>query len=214
MLSPMPDPAAIRELTHGARRRLADLLDGLGADEWATPSACEGWSVRDVVAHLVAWDRALLIHEPQFWPVNLARFVVAFAAEDRFNHRAIAKAPATGAELATVFRTQLQQSSHWLWDRVAPGAQLAEYVVHTEDIARPLGRTVEHDEATLRAALAAVKRIPGIGAKRRLVQHRWIATDIDWAGGVATGTGPPRKGPAIDVLLGLTGRGPLAHTGL
>ena len=35
------------------RRALADQLDGLPGDRWATPSLCGAWTVRDVVAHLV-----------------------------------------------------------------------------------------------------------------------------------------------------------------
>src|ERR1700693_3620101 len=31
---------------------LADLLDALAAQRWDTPSLCEGWRVREVVAHL------------------------------------------------------------------------------------------------------------------------------------------------------------------
>jgi uncharacterized protein (TIGR03083 family) len=34
------------------RLDLADLLDDLAAPEWEHPSLCEGWRVRDVVAHL------------------------------------------------------------------------------------------------------------------------------------------------------------------
>ena len=33
------------------RRDLAALLDSLTPDQWASPSLCTGWSVRDVVAH-------------------------------------------------------------------------------------------------------------------------------------------------------------------
>ena len=35
------------------RHRLADTLDTLTDEQWATPSLCAGWTVRDVVAHLV-----------------------------------------------------------------------------------------------------------------------------------------------------------------
>ncbi|HZN13144.1 MAG TPA: maleylpyruvate isomerase N-terminal domain-containing protein [Acidimicrobiales bacterium] len=47
---PIGDPAKplLRQ-----RRRLGDTLKGLDADQWAAASRCEGWSVRDVVAHLV-----------------------------------------------------------------------------------------------------------------------------------------------------------------
>lgn len=31
---------------------LRAMLDTLSSDEWATPSACEGWTVRDVIAHI------------------------------------------------------------------------------------------------------------------------------------------------------------------
>lgn len=44
------------------RRRLGQLLDGLDDEQWATPSRCEGWTVRDVIAHLVGADR--------FWAVS------------------------------------------------------------------------------------------------------------------------------------------------
>jgi uncharacterized protein (TIGR03083 family) len=35
------------------RRRLESLLADLGDDDWRAPSRCDGWSVQDVVAHLV-----------------------------------------------------------------------------------------------------------------------------------------------------------------
>ena len=35
------------------RRRLADVLQGFDDAQWSTPSRCDGWSVRDVVSHLV-----------------------------------------------------------------------------------------------------------------------------------------------------------------
>jgi uncharacterized protein (TIGR03083 family) len=45
------------------RRRLASLLGGLDDEQWATASRCEGWSVRDVVAHLVSTN--------QFWAFSI-----------------------------------------------------------------------------------------------------------------------------------------------
>ena len=34
------------------RARTADLLEQLTDDEWRRPSLCDGWTVRDVAAHL------------------------------------------------------------------------------------------------------------------------------------------------------------------
>jgi uncharacterized protein (TIGR03083 family) len=45
------------------RRRLAAVLGGLDEDAWAAASRCEGWSVRDVVAHLVTTN--------QFWALSV-----------------------------------------------------------------------------------------------------------------------------------------------
>ena len=57
----VPDPATpvVRQ-----RARLASLLAGLDADQWAAPTRCEGWSVQDVIAHLVTTN--------QFWSYSIA----------------------------------------------------------------------------------------------------------------------------------------------
>ncbi len=40
------------------RRALIDLLDTLDVEEWARPTACPGWDVHDVAAHLLGVDLA------------------------------------------------------------------------------------------------------------------------------------------------------------
>jgi uncharacterized protein (TIGR03083 family) len=35
------------------RKRFAEMLAGLSDDEWAAPTRCEGWTVQDVVSHLI-----------------------------------------------------------------------------------------------------------------------------------------------------------------
>src|SRR5690242_9102684 len=45
------------------RDRLATILAGLDADQWAAPSRCEGWSVQDVIAHLITTN--------QFWAFSI-----------------------------------------------------------------------------------------------------------------------------------------------
>ncbi len=45
------------------RARFASTLAGLTNDQWAAPSRCEGWSVQDVVAHLVTTN--------QFWTLSV-----------------------------------------------------------------------------------------------------------------------------------------------
>lgn len=57
---PLGDPAVplLRQ-----RRRLATLAGGFDERQWAAPSRCEGWSVRDVIAHLVSTN--------QFWAFSI-----------------------------------------------------------------------------------------------------------------------------------------------
>lgn len=57
---PLPDPA---EMLLRQRRRLATLLHGLVAEQWATQSRCDAWTVRDVIVHLVSTN--------QFWTFSL-----------------------------------------------------------------------------------------------------------------------------------------------
>ncbi|MGH9086133.1 MAG: maleylpyruvate isomerase N-terminal domain-containing protein [Acidimicrobiales bacterium] len=46
------------------RQRLRDVLAGLDQAQWATESRCAGWSVQDVIAHLVGTN--------QFWAASMA----------------------------------------------------------------------------------------------------------------------------------------------
>jgi uncharacterized protein (TIGR03083 family) len=41
-------------VVHAERRALAADLAGLTPEQWAMPSTCTGWSVHDVLAHMVA----------------------------------------------------------------------------------------------------------------------------------------------------------------
>jgi hypothetical protein len=43
-----PSTALVRQ-----RARLAESLRGLSTEEWNTPSRCGGWTVQDVVEHLI-----------------------------------------------------------------------------------------------------------------------------------------------------------------
>jgi uncharacterized protein (TIGR03083 family) len=51
------------DLMEAERNRLERYFAGLGAEAWTRPSRCEGWTVRDVLAHLAAseaYNRACL----------------------------------------------------------------------------------------------------------------------------------------------------------
>jgi uncharacterized protein (TIGR03083 family) len=54
------------QLAADERRDLADLLDTLDPEQWAHPSLCEGWAVRDVVAHLISYEESVT----SAWPAR------------------------------------------------------------------------------------------------------------------------------------------------
>ncbi|HEY6574294.1 MAG TPA: maleylpyruvate isomerase family mycothiol-dependent enzyme, partial [Mycobacterium sp.] len=44
------------ELARDERLDLADFLAGLTPEQWASPTLCEDWRVRDVAAHVVSFE--------------------------------------------------------------------------------------------------------------------------------------------------------------
>jgi hypothetical protein len=42
------------------RKRLEEMLAGLSREEFNLPGVCGHWSVKDIMAHLVAWERQFL----------------------------------------------------------------------------------------------------------------------------------------------------------
>ena len=76
------------------RRRFAELLATLDDGQWATATRCEGWSVQDVVAHLVSTN--------QFWALSIR----AGAAGDPTRFLATFDPVATPAQLVESVRSQ------------------------------------------------------------------------------------------------------------
>jgi uncharacterized protein (TIGR03083 family) len=64
MIDVRTDPAAAVVAGARQRRRLAEALGTLDEAQWATPSRCDGWTVRDVVSHLTSTNG--------FWSISIA----------------------------------------------------------------------------------------------------------------------------------------------
>jgi uncharacterized protein (TIGR03083 family) len=61
-MKPLPRVEAV-PLFPEERAALLDLLRSLTPEQWVLPTVCEGWSVKDIAAHLVADDLGRLSHE-------------------------------------------------------------------------------------------------------------------------------------------------------
>jgi uncharacterized protein (TIGR03083 family) len=181
-------------MIHAEREALAEDLAGLDDDKWQTPSLCSGWSVRDVLGHMTATAR---MTPPKFF-LGFARSGFNFNAMTAKDvQRETGGTPSDGL---AAFRGLIGATTH------PPGptdAMLGESLIHSEDIRRPLFIIREYPEASITKAADFYKRSNMIiGAKKRVEGLRLRATDADWS----TGEGPEVTGPAISLLLAMTGR--------
>jgi uncharacterized protein (TIGR03083 family) len=179
---------------HAERAALAADLAGLSEAQWATESQCTGWSVHDLLGHIVATAK---MTPPRF----IGRFIASGFNFDKMASRDI-KAETAGGPAAT-----LAELNAHLNDKTAPPgpaeAMLGEALIHTEDIRRPLG--IKHDypvDASVRCLDFFKNSNLLIGAKKRIAGLSLTATDTSWS----NGSGPAVSGPAHSLLMAMTGR--------
>jgi len=191
------------------RREIRQLLTQLSPEQWQRESLCRGWSVRDLVAHLVGWDELLLYRTRREHIAALLRFVALYAAAlgsmDLLNRRLQRRTRHLDPpELARRFGADDDVDLKWLFDGTNPGAHLAEYVIHRQDICRPLGLPTEVPAERLVAALHGVTKLPGVRwhAWRRFRTTRYEATDVVWS----RGHGPVAARSGECILMALAGR--------
>ncbi|OBG87527.1 hypothetical protein A5699_02030 [Mycobacterium sp. E802] len=183
----------VRALALRERLQFADLLDGLTPQQWQAPTLCAGWTVRDVVAHTVAYlgqSRLSLT----------AAMLAARGRVDRLNDRALLAAASGPDELRARMRSGAEPSGAGaLYGcRVA----LIECLIHQQDIRHPLGLPRVLSTEALFASLTYARVSPVIGGAWRTRGVRLIATDLDWS----AGRGPEVHGPGEALLLAMTGR--------
>jgi uncharacterized protein (TIGR03083 family) len=174
---------------------LADLLDRLEPARWDIPSLCEGWRVREVVAHLTMparYDDAAFVAELQADEFDFTRLSNRIAARD--------------AELPTAsLVANLRDERLHSWTPPGGGAHgaLNHIVIHGLDVTVPLGEARCASDSAIRIVLDDLTR-GGIHANfgTNIDGRALRATDIDWS----YGTGPELAGSAADLALQLCGR--------
>lgn len=167
------DVAAVRDPFLRQRRRLIDLAQSLTDEEMAAPSRCEGWSVANVLTHLIDVDR--------FWAMSGSSGVAGAPTRvlESFDPEATPKAmvEASSGLTPSEVRDRLAAATSALCDGVEaldysawsataespPGhvslvSMLAHALwdawIHERDIAVPLDLEVVDDPAEVSAVLA------------------------------------------------------------
>jgi uncharacterized protein (TIGR03083 family) len=175
------------------RTWLADLLESLPPVGWRQPSLCEGWTVRDVAAHLTfahARVRDLL------WPAVRAGFGYDAVIRDT-----ALRSPLTHAEIVATLRGFVGSRRRVAF--ITDLEPLIDILVHNQDICRPLG--IDHPMPPDAAAAAANRVLSTPRPIRRWKpphSMRMVATDVDWS----YGSGNEVRAPMRSHLLTLTGR--------
>jgi uncharacterized protein (TIGR03083 family) len=183
------------QMIRAERVSLSEALAALPDPDWDKPSLVAGWSVRDVVGHLIATAY-----------MTPPRFVTGLAATgfrfDAYTAKNIQKVTAGRAnkELVDTFAARVDA-------RTAPPGPapswLGETIVHGEDIFRALGGYRDHPIDHVVAVADFYKNSNLlIGSKRRITGITLEATDTNWR----HGSGPTVSGPALALVMAMTGR--------
>jgi uncharacterized protein (TIGR03083 family) len=184
------------------RGRVAELLESLDDDQWEHPSLCEGWTVRDVGAHLTLQQMTLaqamrvVLRNPRH-ALDVNRII-------HESSRRQAAALSTEAIVAAIRATVGQRRHN---PGVTHRETLIDNLVHGMDIAVPLQLEIEIPADAAAEAATRVRSFDGTGRNRvfrdiPLREFRLVATDHAWS----AGDGPEISGPIRALLLLLTGR--------
>lgn len=166
----------IATLLDAENENLVAALDDLDHAQWNGPSLCAGWSIRDVVLHL------LMPYE-----LSLPRFMLKMAAArfdfDRLAYRWATEDARSPAEASSALRGTPQQL--FGVPGAPPEAPLSHVVIHAEDIYRPLGLRRGPSPAS---AIIVLDQQTGPRFRRSLPARlldglAYTAADADWTFG-------------------------------
>jgi uncharacterized protein (TIGR03083 family) len=168
-----------------ARAERADLVDFLGTltpQQWAAPSLCADWTVRDVVAHVFSYEELGTVG------------VLARIVRGRFVHAnqigVDEFAPKTPDEVLGYVRSHLEPTG--LTSRFGGLIALVDGMIHHQDIRRALALPRDIPQERLVTVLGLIPNNPRLGAGSRIRGLRLRATDVNWLHGKGTevsGTG-------------------------
>lgn len=185
---------AVLDMAVTERRDLLELLGGLSDAQWNAPTLCDGWAVRDVVAHIISFEGAgagalaKQFVQGRFW---LSKINAAGVARLR-------DAPAD--VLLEAVERNLRPSG--LTTAFGGRIALTDALIHHQDIRRSLRLPRVVPPERLRVVLDFAVWAPPIRGAWRIQGTRVAASDLDWA----FGAGPEACGSGEAVLMVMAGR--------
>ena len=174
---------------------LADLLAVASDAQWDTPSMCEGWRVREVVAHMTMAAR----YSEEEFMTRLRRCEFDFTRLS--NEVASRDATLPADELVASLRSGIMQ--RWTPPGGGYHGALNHVVIHGLDVTVPLSAPRCSPDETIRVVLDDLTVGGGHAHFGIAIDGRRLqASDLDWS----HGSGPVLRAAAEDLALALCGR--------
>jgi uncharacterized protein (TIGR03083 family) len=190
-----PNDARLQPAVAAEFASLAELLATAPDAQWDTQSLCEGWRVREVVAHMTMAAR----YSEQGFLAGLRRCDFDFTRLS--NEVAARDANLAADELVANLRSGVMLR----WTPPGGGYQgaLNHVVIHGLDVTVPLGASRRSPDETIRVVLDDLTAGGNHTHFGIVIDGRHLqASDLDWS----HGTGPALRGTAGDLALALCGR--------
>ena len=183
---------SLMDMAYDERCDLAMFLRTLRPQDWDAPSLCDGWTVKDVVAHMISYEELGVLG-------LVKRFVKGRVV--RANEVGVEEFGSLSPEDLLKF-LQRHLRPQGLTAGFGGMIALVDGTIHHQDIRRALGqpRTVPKDR--LQRVLQLVPGNPRLGAGRRIRGLRLQATDVPWQ----HGTGAEVRGTGEALLMAMSGR--------
>lgn len=188
----------LKELAYQERKDLAEFLATLEPEQWDEPSLCEGWRVRDVVGHMISYEKLGFVGVAR-------RFAKARLSFSRANDLGVAEAARLSPQqLLNEFNDCLHPRG--LTTAFGGMVALVDGFIHHQDIRRGLKTPRDMPVDRLAEVLRLSPKARPIRAKQRARGLHLVAADCDFE----LGTGPLVEGPGEALLLALAGRAGVA----
>ncbi|HET7399683.1 MAG TPA: maleylpyruvate isomerase family mycothiol-dependent enzyme [Intrasporangium sp.] len=189
--------AELFDLAADNRRHAARVFARLTPEQWAAPSLCTEWTVRDVAGHFLL---PLCVSTPRM-VLGMLRHRGSFDAYNAEASRRLGRKPVD--EIVSLL--EQHAASRFTPPGHDANAPLADTSIHLRDVARPLGLDDSPPLSTWRIVLDFLVTPKARGdfvAKGLLDGLQLRATDQEWG----SGSGAAVEGPSEALALVLTGR--------
>jgi uncharacterized protein (TIGR03086 family) len=189
------------ELHARVLRQSVDIVDDIGDGQWDGPTPCAGWTLRQLVEHMILENRGFAAaaggetSDRRVWTDR--QFLDDLRADYRASAERVVESFGAPGVLEGEFWLPLINPSLRLPARQAISFHLLDYVVHGWDVATAIGRPVQVPTDIVDAALDIATREVPDGPRRHRPNASFVAP-VELAPGA----------PELDRLLAWLGRSP------